>query len=172
MSDSPPQKPRTRVRKKALLSFTKLTAPKPVTKQMRLLADGKVGKLSTAQRLTTAAIERMTCDANGFLNALRTVNPTDCFVYGTPKSTAAERIVTVRQHEEDGQRDQGQDDEGNAGPGQDGRDEFPRFVREAPGNFRYDVLDGVTEDGNVEDRHGIHPVGIEDICNRYAGRKK
>ena len=44
-------------------------------------------------------------------------------------------------------------------------------MREAPGNFRYDVLDGVTEDGNVEDRHGIHPVGIEDICNRYAGRK-
>ncbi len=103
MSDSPPQKPRARVRKKALLSFTKLTAPKPVTKQLRLSADGKLEKSSTAQRLTTAAIERVTCDAKGFLNALRTVNPTDCFVYGTPKSTAAERIVTVQQHKQDGQ---------------------------------------------------------------------
>ena len=35
MSDSLPQKLRARVRKKALLSFTKLTAPKPVTKQLR-----------------------------------------------------------------------------------------------------------------------------------------
>lgn len=103
MSDSPPQKLRARVRKKALLSFTKLTAPKPVTKQLRLLADGKVEKLSTAQRLTTAAIERVMCDAKGFLNALRTVKPTDCFVYGTPKNAAAERIVTVQQHEKDGQ---------------------------------------------------------------------
>lgn len=103
MSDSPPQKPRARVRKKALLSFTKLTAPKPVTKQLRLSADGKLEKSSTAQRLTTAAIERVTCDATGFLNALRTVNPTDCFVYGTPKSSSADRIVTVQQHEQDGQ---------------------------------------------------------------------
>ena len=81
MSDSPPQKPRARVRKKALLSFTKLTAPKPVTKQLRLSADGKLEKSSTAQRLTTAAIERVMCDAKGFLSALRTVKPTDCFVY-------------------------------------------------------------------------------------------
>lgn len=38
------------------------------------------------------------------------------------------------------------------------------------GDFRHDVLDGVAEDGDVKDRHGVEPVGVENICNRYAGR--
>ena len=76
------------------------------------------------------------------------------------------------QHEEDRQGDQSQDDEGNAGPGQDGRDDFPRVMREAPGDFRNDILDGIAEDGDIEDRYSIGPMGVENICDRYAGRKQ
>mgnify|MGYP007028811856 CR=1 FL=1 len=49
---------------------------------------------------------------------------------------------------------------------------FPRIMSKAAGDFRYDVLDGITEDGDVKDRHGIEPMGVENICHRVHGRKK
>ena len=44
-------------------------------------------------------------------------------------------------------------------------------MSKAAGDFRYDVLDGITEDGDVKDRHGIEPMGVENICHRYTAER-
>lgn len=75
------------------IRFTKLRADEPISKRIRLDAQGMLSKDSTAMRLTCATLERVTVSARQLHRLLGEVKPAECHVYGIPKSHAASTIL-------------------------------------------------------------------------------
>ena len=76
-----------------------------------------------------------------------------------------------RQHQEDREGHHGKDEEGNPKAREDGGHQFLRLVLEASRHLGHHVLHRVAEDGDIENRHGVGPVGVEDVFHRHAGRE-
>ena len=76
------------------IRMTKWTASKPVTKHLRLAADGSVEKVSTAAMLYAGLITRMECSPAEFIRTLDGIGPNDCLSYGVPIDEVASEVMS------------------------------------------------------------------------------
>lgn len=88
------------------IRMTKWTASKPVTKHLRLAADGSVEKVSTAAMLYEGAITRMECSPAQFVRALDGIGPNDCLSYGVPIDDAASEVMSKSRFDASGKPSQ------------------------------------------------------------------
>ena len=79
-----------------LIRLTKWTAPRPVTKHLRLAADGTVEKVSTAAQLYTGKVTRLECTPASFVKALANIGPNDCLSYGVPVDDFATKVMSMK----------------------------------------------------------------------------
>ena len=74
---------------------------------------------------------------------------------------------------DDGQRHKSQQHGGEKHARGDGLGQFPRVMAQAAGHFGHGILSDVTEDRDVEHRHGVRPVGVESAVHiRLVGKKR
>ena len=88
------------------VQFTKWTASQPVTKHLRLAADGSIEKTSTANMLYEGQITRMECTPTQFIKALRSIGANDCLSYGVPINALATQVTTQQKFVAAGQPEQ------------------------------------------------------------------
>ena len=82
------------VARSGLIQLTKWTAPRPVTKRLRLAADGSVEKISTAAQLYEGKVEKLKCTVAAFLLTLKGIGQNDCLSYGVPRDDAATQVMS------------------------------------------------------------------------------
>lgn len=83
-------------------TLTKWTAPQPVTKQLRLAADGSVQKTSTAASLYEGRIQRLEVTPKQFISTLTSIGVNDCLSYGIPCNPNATALTTQSAFEKAG----------------------------------------------------------------------
>lgn len=88
--------------KYAKVQLTKWTGDQPITKRIRLNADGKIEKDSTAAQLYKGQVNVVSCTPSGFVSILKKIGPTECLSYGVPKNKDATAVTTQREFEKAG----------------------------------------------------------------------
>lgn len=76
------------------IKLTRWTAPRPVTKQLRLSANGSIEKISTASQLYEGKVTRLECSPQELVKTLAGVGPNDCLSFGVPLDDAASEILS------------------------------------------------------------------------------